>query len=516
MVYHLALPRQYAAAGGMVPTDDNIFASFPLGFESILSIFHALGEAPEHDPPFNPRLIGAWVSLGAAMATVGLTRIIGVGDKLAIVAGAAMLLVPTWMEFGASCYVEPYLVLLSTLSLCCACRLVGGEERAGLPMAILLGLAAGVKYPGLGVLGFVLMLVLVFQLKEAEEQGGDLSRVLALWASLLGLTLVMAAPFYMRNLVERGNPVFPLVYGLFGGEGWDLARAQGYSITLEAYGQGRGLSDYLLLPIRLFTTTDMKAGFQGSIGPLPLVLILMGAWRVRSHRDQVPWMVLAFGLAWALFWALNVQQVRFFLVGLSPLLALGVWGIAHRPVGELRVGLGLTAVGMLIWASGPLQNLWKHQDTGAWLQGEVSDEQVLDKVMPWTWRPYQELEAYVPEDGRIWLVHTRAHTYYLHRDYRLDCVFEEWRFVEALATGEGTAFLESELHGGGFTHLLINRAFFLSTVENPSEAAVLYQRFLSLLDRGILVEQASWKILEGEPGDKYPMVLYRVADLESP
>jgi 4-amino-4-deoxy-L-arabinose transferase-like glycosyltransferase len=293
MVYHLTLPREYAQAGGMIRTDDNIFASFPLGYESILSMLHVLGEAPDYDPPFNPRLIGAWVSLGAALATVGLARLLGAGDRLSAVAGVVMVLTPTWMEFGASCYVEPYLVLLSTLALCCAVRMVEGEEGLGLPMALLLGLAAGVKYPGLAVLFFVLMGVLIVQLRPARSQTGEISRVLLGWFPLVATALVLAAPFYLRNVLERGNPIFPLGYELFGGEGWDSTRAWMYAETLKAYGEGRGILDTLALPVRLFTATDLQTGFQGSIGPVPLVLIGLGAWHMRTERGAAHGLVLA-------------------------------------------------------------------------------------------------------------------------------------------------------------------------------------------------------------------------------
>ena len=133
----------------------------------------------------------------------------------------------------------------------------------------------------------------------------------------------------------------------------------------------------------------------------------------------------------------------------------------------------------------------------------------MDGVMPWTWRVYGDLESYVPEDGKIWLVHTRAHTYYLRRDYRLDCVFEEWRLVESLAEGPDSARFEDELRAEGFTHLLINHAFFLTTVDDETRS-VLESRFESMLKQGVLVREASWQIIEGEVGAQVPMVLYRV------
>ena len=215
MVYHLALPRQYAQAGGFVLTDDNIFASFPLGFESILSILHVFGGSLAHDPIFNPRLVGAWTTLGCAFGLVGLTRMLGVGPRMSSGAGILMLLIPTWMEFGGSCYVEPYMVLLSTLAMACGMRWIEGEPRAALPMALLLGLAAGVKYPGLAVMVFVLGLTLIFQLylRRSEEEVGRV-----LWIdAVVDHGHRIGRSFLSRNILERGKPVFPMFYEVFGG-----------------------------------------------------------------------------------------------------------------------------------------------------------------------------------------------------------------------------------------------------------------------------------------------------------
>ncbi len=63
------------------------------------------------------------------------------------------------------------------------------------------GLAMSVKYPGVAVTGLVLTLL-----------PGE--RVTALVPML-----VLGTPFYLRNLLTRGNPVFPLAYGAFGGLG---------------------------------------------------------------------------------------------------------------------------------------------------------------------------------------------------------------------------------------------------------------------------------------------------------
>ena len=52
--------------------DQNLFAAFPLGWESALAILYGLAGSAPAEPLFNPRLFGAWTMAGAALAVLGL------------------------------------------------------------------------------------------------------------------------------------------------------------------------------------------------------------------------------------------------------------------------------------------------------------------------------------------------------------------------------------------------------------------------------------------------------------
>ncbi|MGA1791130.1 MAG: hypothetical protein ACMUIM_06570, partial [bacterium] len=73
--------------------DNNIFASFPLGWESILSVLHTFGRAPDFFPPFNPRLITVWTAGATALASAALARMLGARKSIADWAGVLLLLV---------------------------------------------------------------------------------------------------------------------------------------------------------------------------------------------------------------------------------------------------------------------------------------------------------------------------------------------------------------------------------------------------------------------------------------
>lgn len=440
MVYHLALPQQFVREHAYIRPDDNIFASFPLGWESIVSAAMCLGLE-------NPRTLGVWVTLADALAIAGIAGRLGASSLGRATAAGTFLLIPTVCEFGPSAYVEPWLVLTTLLAVNAALT-ARSQHRAGasttcsvLAAGAWAGLAASIKYPGLVVALGVLLL---------------LPRTARSLPALATLAL-LGSPFYIRNLIERGNPVFPLAWRILQGEGWDGTRAWAYAVTLDNYGLGRELVDYILLIPRLLLTREMRIDFQGSVGPL-LAVGLLGLLpvtaltpKIITRRGEIHaedrnglWMLT---VGWTIWWALTVQQVRFWLVA-AALLAVGVGVVAPR----LRFALPvwIFAAG---WAAQPVVTLWQVQQTTAWWTGSVSREDLLDRLLPESARVYRELPLYVPEGERVWLVWMRAFTWDFPRPYKLDCVFEGWRLEAALDAGNAPADVN---------YLLINERFFLT------------------------------------------------------
>lgn len=508
LVYHLALPRQFARAGGWVRPDDNIFASLPLGWESALSVLYALGRGGE--PPFNPHLLTAWTAGAAALAAVGLARTLGA--RASWLAGAALLAVPTFVEFGSSGYVEAYLVLLTTLSLGAVARVVRepGEEAWLVPGAVLAGVGASVKYPGIAVAALLALALLAHRDVAPAGQGGwlDVPRNVRRAARFLAIAFVVGCPFYVRNAVQRHNPFFPLAFDLFGGTGWDALRAEAYWGTLRQYGEADGILDTLALPLRLFGARDLDHGFEGSIGPVAGAGAVAAVWLWRradpARRPAVTAAALFAGLFF-LFWALTVRQARFFLPAVPPLLALLAAGLSRVP-GRWPAAAALAA--SLAWGSGTYATLWTRQRTSEWLSGRLSEKEILSQLLPESYPATQALDARSPDPGKVWLVWTRGYTYYLDRPYRLDSVFEGWRFEALLDAAEGPAALAASLRAEGFTDVLVNRRFFLqgtSADTEPGRTARLRRRFEAALAASALVPEGEWG----------PVVLLRVGDLQA-
>ncbi len=500
MTYHLALPRAFAVQGGYVQPDDNIFAAFPLGWESILAILHSLGSPPDYFAPFNPRLLGAWTIMATTLAIVGLARTISIRPNIASWCGVLWLLIPTVFEFGSSAYVEPYLVLSSTLALAFCLRVIANEKSFLYPACFFAGVAASTKYPGLAV-GFFLGILLVFNglRRSPEEARKSLSQAFSFFV----FSFLIASPFYLRNWLQRDNPIFPLAYELLGGKGWDSWRSWAYAETLAHYGKGRDMIDYLLLPFRLFTTRSLFREFEGSLGPVvgigaSILFIFSKNKKLAGPLKMQLLNSAGFALFWSVLWAITVQQIRFYLVAVPAWLALLLWQVQYLEkkwsMRASKVLLGSMIALSLFWFFPLGQKIWNRQHTSQWLLHQIDRQTILSRLLPESYALEKDLESLVLPSGKIWLVWMRAHTYYLRRSFREDMVFEAYRF-EDLLDRASLPTIHQSLNKDQITHILIHHQFFLwnnNADLTPGRTDNIRQKFENLIRTGILHKKRQW------------------------
>jgi hypothetical protein len=204
------------------------------------------------------------------------------------------------------------------------------------------GLAMGTKYPAL--MGFAVLGVFV-----------SLVTVRSGWKRLVGSclalalpALLVASPWYLKNWLWFGNPVYPLY---FGAAGWDPARLDLYNAYLNSYGVGRSWLDYLLLPWNLYAQHARFGAVMNRIDVpgllFPLVLLYPFLKKDRTVSALL-WIALARGA----LWAVGTQQTRF-LLPIFPALAVATAYVIDRwqPRRESRIPwnqfLPMLAVGMM-------------------------------------------------------------------------------------------------------------------------------------------------------------------------
>jgi hypothetical protein len=151
--------------------------------------------------------------------------------------------------------------------------------------AVYTGAAAAVKYPGLvfAVFPCVLWASWIFSkyiLRPSWRQA-------SVWLTfgLLG-GLVTCVPWYAKNVVLAGNPVYPLAYSLFGGRDFDNERAEQWAVAHRVPGDSLGSNPYSL-PAAIESTMHVliKSEFMQPVLPILVLCALAGWWSERRKRS---------------------------------------------------------------------------------------------------------------------------------------------------------------------------------------------------------------------------------------
>lgn len=107
------------------------------------------------------------------------------------------------------------------------------DEPRWVLAGLLIGGAMASKTTGMLAGVGLVAVTLLLGLRKASPKGS--------WRGLgiaAGLALVISGGWFVRNVVNTGNPVYPFFYGVFGGKGWDQWRADTYANEQKSFGVG--------------------------------------------------------------------------------------------------------------------------------------------------------------------------------------------------------------------------------------------------------------------------------------
>lgn len=224
--------------------------------------------------------------------------------------------------------------------------------------SLILGAAVATKISILPLAGIVGFWGLA-QVFRAPRRGMALNIA---WLIIPGALVL--APWLIKNIAYHGNPVYPLGYGMFGGEEWSEANQVFYTSKLREKGFGRDAVNLIRSP---FDITVHWARFEGqNPGPALLALLpfaLVGclyiavrrrAWAVLLALPSVLFAILAVG--W-IVWFQTYQSVRFLLPQIYagfllavPFLVYTAGGIGPAHLRVMRSALALVAIAGALWA----------------------------------------------------------------------------------------------------------------------------------------------------------------------
>ena len=320
LMYHLQGPRLFLDANRILPIYENWFTFYPSTWEMIYMLGMGLG-----NDVFS-RIIHFSTLIILLFSTYAF------GKRLIPTTGgflpAAILFgIPVLLVWGISSYTDIAWALFQFQAI--VLLLIWHKERSGIKRSgnlliltgILQGLALGTKYlalSGAAILG-VVIIVLSFGSRKGRGWKSILYNAILFGCS----TLLVASPWYLKNLFWTGNPVFPYFLPQNELNPLEISLFMDY---VNSFGTGKTWHDYALLPINIFLNFKRFGTFMGDMDiPNPLFVIV---WFYPFFRKKIE---LTFRNTLDLFvlltflffvvWAAGSQQTRF-LTPIFPGLAI--------------------------------------------------------------------------------------------------------------------------------------------------------------------------------------------------
>jgi hypothetical protein len=475
--YHLVYPRLYARAGGLVPTPWSFWGHMQYLQNFVFAVAFALrGDVLA-------RFLNGAFGVLATLALAALVRRHVARELAAAVALLFFTLPVTWSlmtRAGSDLPVVLYAALgLAALLDWRASGAAGDLRRA----ALMAGFAGGSKVMGLLVPALLGLGVVVVLARRRHHP-----RRTARAALVFGvLALAGAAPWYTRNAIDTGNPIYPFGYGLFGGRWWSAAASDYLADYYRAYqttwAVRRGGSPYAGAALLRFPWDltmhpgSFEKGARQSldIGPTVLAFVPALGLVARRRRRAVlavaacggAYVAIIAGAAWA--------HPRYVLPGVALLLAAAVPAAAALAGPRLfPVVVALTVAGNLAVTSKLLQPLWPDQARVA--LGRLRPAEFLRRHCE-ACAFWERANPAIPAGGRVMVLEKIPHPYYIERPFVLASYLEQdlldYRRLETPAALAGAARLL------GVTHVAVDEAG-LTAEGDPFEARVtaLWRRFL--------------------------------------
>lgn len=484
LFYHLKGPKLYLQAGRIVGGIDIPHLNFPSLFQ--MTFLLAMGLRGDIAAQLVHWL---YLPLLAGLVYGMATQLLGVKEGWTAV--LFLLAAPMVLTLAAWSYNDLALAFYSVGALYAYLRWMQSDARSWLVWAgVFAGFAMSMKYTSF-ITPLFLGLMLLWQVRHRWRTA---------WREVLlfsGPALLVALPWYIKNFILTGNPVYPFLFdGLF----WDSFRAEAYA---EA---GTGLGWDLIALSRLpydMTLALQDASQDGLAGPLflgflPLILAYT-LFRVGKRPLRPMRVILLYVFANYLLWVLGVigsqalWQVRLFLPGLVALIAPMAWVYEaiqewDHPQFSLRNFMNL-ALGFVL-AMLVMTQMWGWLSAQPWayLTGTESRDQFLTRRLGDHYLAMQTLNETLPENAVVAFL-WEPRSYYCHLDCRPDSILDE--FGHLVFEHETAVGITDAWRDAGVTHILLWRTGldFVSADEDSKREPNL-QLLQQVLENQLVPERA--------------------------
>lgn len=431
LIDHLVAPKLFLEARSLPSMPDFVFANYPLTMELIFSIGMALGSdtfAKLIHLTLGVTLVAATFLLGRRFLNPG-------AEWIAIAILVSMPIFPVWASLA---YIDMGWAVYEFLAVYALTVWAEKNDNRWLFLAgVMEGLALGTKYLGL----FGGAAAGLWILWKHRKSGWKIAaRAIAIFG---GVALLIAAPWYLRNLLSLGNPVYPYLGSNVG--------------SLIGNYEEFGILDYLALPVKLILERELFVGAYGSI-EFPNIFMLLALAYLWSPRSNAGDSLAGLTLLRYLFWA-GFSHWRFrYLLPAMPAISLLAGHVIASLLARyprrswLRVAIGGLLGGML--AVSLVYSTLFFVDVKPWsvILGSESKATFLSREVS-DYRAKEFIQSNLSSEARVFMP-WNARGYYCDSRCRPDWLRKEW--AELATKVENPIKVAASLRDMGVTHLLLS------------------------------------------------------------
>jgi Dolichyl-phosphate-mannose-protein mannosyltransferase len=442
IAYHFLGPHVWLRDASVHVLPDECLTAFPASLETIYGALTALGGVRA------PNLF-AVLSIGLLLlVSYGFAARLGLSSSDAWWAIALIATMPIVYRGAYGGFVDA--IFSSFLLLALRFALDARQSSEFALAGIFAGFAMGTKYTGLPA--FVLILIAAVALGFVRESAIRPNLLFKLL--LLSVTaLFVASPWYLRNWLALGSPIYPpppALLHFFHVKYMSPAavNALAAAVRREGLGMGHDFVSLLLLPFHL---TFHPANFLNGPGGVGIALLALAPFGILSRwRDPFVGALGLFSFLEILGWFVTEQDARF-LIHIYILLALfAIWGWRFVATNSPRYGRLLAGAAI---ACSMLYGLGiivpdRLPDLHAVISRKFEERRKTDEI------PYSESFSYLNANAavkKVLVLEPRLPTFYLQKNYLKPI----GRFGEQTVPEENDfRLLHPKLATYGITHIL--------------------------------------------------------------